>query len=104
MPATVACAIVHDDPPEVFIAEDIETLNWILALKLIAQCPGREVPEPIRTALRSAVLDEQWGRAVGLWMEFRPGAIDVYPSYELYRPEDVALGPEELQFSRLFLD
>ena len=30
MPATVACAIVHDDPPEVFIAEDIETLNWIL--------------------------------------------------------------------------
>lgn len=55
MPDIVACAIVHDDPPEVFIAEDIETLNWILALKL-------------------------------------------------YRPEDVALAHEELQFSRLFLD
>ena len=30
-------------PPEVFIAEDQDTLNWVLALRLIARTPGREL-------------------------------------------------------------
>lgn len=73
MPRSVACAVVREDPPQVFVAEDLETLNWVLALKLIARMPGREVPEALVQPLRAALLDEQWGEAVALWMRIRPG-------------------------------
>ncbi len=104
MPRSVACAVVREDPPQVFVAEDIETLNWVLALKLIARMPGREVPETMLEPLRIALLDEQWGDAVSLWMRVRPGEVDVYPSYDFHTPQDVALAAQELQFSPLFED
>ena len=104
MPRSIACAVVREDPPQVFVAEDIETLNWVLGLKLIARMPGREVPEDLLEPLRSALLDEQWGDAVTLWMQVRPGEVDVYPSYDFHTADDVALGPQELQFSPLFQD
>jgi hypothetical protein len=31
MSRLIACAVVRDDPPQVFVAEDLETLNWVLA-------------------------------------------------------------------------
>lgn len=43
MPRSVACAVVHDEPPTVFVAEDLETLNWVLALNLIARTRGSEI-------------------------------------------------------------
>ena len=104
MPKIVACAVVHDDPPEVFVAEDLETLNWVLALKLISKTPGRDVAPALRQRLRAAIQEEQWGEAVSLWMEVRPGNIDVYSSYDLHGPSDVALAAEELQFTPLFAD
>jgi hypothetical protein len=102
MPRVVACAVIHDDPPTVFVADDLDTLQWVLALKLIAQTPGSDIPEPLRDALRRAVVEEQWGEAVELWMSVNPGAIDVYPSYDLFTERDVALGPLEIQFTPLF--
>jgi hypothetical protein len=104
MPRSIACAVVHGDPPEVFTAEDLDTLHWVLALKLIARTRGRDVPSGLRENLRSALTEERWGDAVELWMQVDPEAIDVYPSFDLHRPDDVALGPEELQFSPLFVD
>ena len=102
MPRSVACAVVREDPPQVFVADDIETLNWVLALKLIASIPGSEVPEEVRRPLREALLDEQWGDAVSLWMQVRPGEVDVYPSHEFHTLDDVELAAQELQFSPLF--
>lgn len=81
MTRSVACAVVRDDPPEVFVAEDQETLNWVLALRLIARTPGHELPDGLREQLRDALREEQWGEAVELWMRNRP-EVDVYPSYE----------------------
>lgn len=104
MSKIVACAVVHADPPEVFVAEDLETLNWVLALKLIAPTPGTDIPAGLRERLREAVRAEQWGEAVSLWMEVHPGNIDVYSSYDLHGPPDVALAAEELQFTPLFRD
>jgi hypothetical protein len=104
MPRLVACAVVHDDPPQVFAAEDIDTLHWVLALRLIARTPGRELDPGLRGNLRAALAEERWGDAVELWMRLHPEAIDVYPSFDLHLPADVELGPEELQFSPLFGD
>ncbi len=87
-----------------FVAEDIETLNWVLALKLIARMPGPDVPKAVREPLRAALLGEQWGEAVSLWMSVRPGEVDVYPSYDFHTAADVALAAQELQFSPLFRD
>lgn len=104
MPRSVACAVVREEPPQVFVAEDIETLNWVLALKLIARMPWREVPEALLEPLRTALLDEQWGDAVSLWMRVRPGEVDVYPSFDFHTLDDVAFAAHELQFSPLFQD
>lgn len=104
MPRSVACAVVREDPPQVFLADDIETLNWVLALKLVARMPRSEVPVDVLEPLRTALLGEQWGDAVSLWMLVRPGEVDVYPSYDFHTPDDVAFAAEELQFSPLFQD
>jgi acyl-CoA synthetase (AMP-forming)/AMP-acid ligase II len=95
---------VRDNPPEVFVAEDLETLNWVLALRLIARTASRDVAEELRARLRAAVRDEKWGEAVEIWMQVRPGEIDVYPSFDFFTERDVRLASEELQFTPLFRD
>jgi hypothetical protein len=89
MPRAVACAVVRDDPPRAFIAEDQETLNWILALMLIAQTPSDDLPPELRDQLRATLTDGQWGAAVELWVQQRP-EVDVYSSFDLYTAQDVA--------------
>lgn len=103
MPQFVACAVVRDDPPQVFIAEHQEALNWVLALRLIARTPGQELPDDLREGLRQALRDEQWGAAVEMWMRNRP-EVDVYPSFELYTERDVEMAAHELEFTPLFQD
>ena len=103
MPRTVACAVIRDDPPEVLIAEDQETLNWVLALQVIARTPGSELPADLRERLRKALRNEQWGEAVVLWID-RHTEVDVYPSIDFYTARDVELASEELQFTPLFED
>ncbi len=96
-------AVVHGDPPEVFLADDQETLNWVLALKLIARSNAEQYSPGVREALRDALREEQWGTAVEIWMG-TGGTVDVYPSHELYDPADVELAAQELEFSPLFRD
>jgi hypothetical protein len=103
VPRSVACAVVRDDPPQVFIAEDQETLNWVLALRLIAQTPSHELGEDLRDDLRRALREERWGEAVELWMEDRP-EVDVYPGFDFFGRQDVELAAQELEFSPLFRD
>ena len=57
MPSVIACAVVRDDPPTVITAEDLETLNWVLALRLIATTPGRQLPVDLRDELRLALAE-----------------------------------------------
>jgi hypothetical protein len=100
----VAVAIVRSDPPQVFIAEDQETLNWVLALKLIAATPGDRFNEGLRDVFRDALLEERWGDAVLRWIEHNDVAVDVYSSETLYEPTDVDMAADELQFTPLFRD
>ena len=104
MGAVVACAVVRDDPPRVFVAEDIETLNWVLACQLVAATPGRDLPAGERAALRQALREERWGDAVFAFIARTGTAVDVYESTELHLVADAAIGPLELQLTPLFTD
>jgi hypothetical protein len=102
MTKTVATAIVHGLPPEVFVADDEETLHWILAIHLVANQDPETLSRQQRTELRRSLLEERWADAVVLWMEVNDTIVDFYSSTTLYEAADVELGPVELQFQRLF--
>jgi plasmid stability protein len=87
----------------VFVADTQETLNWVLALKLIARTPGNSLPDELRTRLRAALSEERWGDAVETWIAHH-SEIDIYPSFEFHLTRDVELGAQELQFTPLFAD
>ena len=104
MSALVACAVVRDDPPRVFVAENLATLNWVLACQLVAKTPGRDLPAGERESLRTALTEERWGDAVFAFIARTGVAVDVYESTELHLAADAAVGPLELQLTPLFSD
>ncbi len=99
----VACAVVHDDPPLLFLAEDLEVLHRTLALDLVARAYPKRVREGERRALRSALLEERWGDAVLGWMRHTGIAVDVYTE-RVATAGDVPtdLIGAQLQFTPLF--
>jgi uncharacterized membrane protein len=104
MGAVVACAVVRDDPPRVFVAEDMDTLHWVLACQLVATTPGRELPPGERESLRQALREQRWGDAVFAFIARTGTAVDVYESTELHAAAEAAVGPLELQLTPLFAD
>ena len=102
MPRVVAHAVVREDPPRVFIANDEATLNWVLAIRLVAESPLGYFSEYVRSQLRKAIMQERWGDAVQLWVERSGIAVDFYPSTELFMASDVAMSEVEVQFTTLF--
>lgn len=104
MPRIVSVAIVNESPPSVFIAEDMDTMNWVLALKLVARTRAEDVSSNLRVLLREALLEERWADAVFLWMEEMEVAVDIYASEDLFTARDVEFAPTELQFTPLFRD
>lgn len=104
MPRVVAYAVVREEPPQVFVADDVDTLHWVLALHLVAATDPRALSSEDVVALRASLLDERWSDAVLLWMSATSTVVDVYPSHDLYEADDVDLGPAELQFRPLFRD
>ena len=104
MSAVVACAVVRDDPPRVFVAEDLATLNWVLACQLVATTPGADLTAGERDALRRALREERWGDAVFALISRTGVAVDVYESTELHAAGEADVGPLELQLTPLFTD
>lgn len=104
MPRVVSVAIVNEIPPSVFIAEDMETINWVLALRLVARTRADEIDADLRELLREALLEERWADAVVLWMEEMEVDVDIYASEDLFTARDVEFASTELQFTPLFRD
>lgn len=104
MPRIVSVAIVNEIPPSVFIAEDMETMNWVLALRLVARTRADEIDADLRELLREALLEERWADAVVLWMEEMEVDVDIYASEDLFTARDVEFASTELQFTPLFRD
>ena len=100
----VSYAVVRTDPPQVYLADDIETLQWVLALKVVARTRAATISAPDADVIRSALRDERWADAVIEWIDVTGQPIDVYPSIEVHEARHVAMGPAELEFTPLFRD
>ncbi|MDH3260469.1 MAG: hypothetical protein OEM81_03445 [Acidimicrobiia bacterium] len=102
----VAYAVVRFDAPSVYLAEDIDVLQRLLALELVADTDPALLTSKGADELRRALLDERWGDAVVTWMELSGVAVDVYTFLPVYGSEELPseLIGAQLQFKRLFRD
>lgn len=98
----MSIAVLHGDPPDVFVASDLPTLHRLLALEVVARCVPKELPVEIVQLVRQALMEERWGDAVEAWMRTNDERLDVYESWDLVEPDDVELTQAELQFRPLF--
>jgi phosphoenolpyruvate carboxylase len=74
-----AYAVVRDEDPRVFLAENATVLSRVLALQVVAQLPATSVRSPARLEeMRAALLQERWGDALIAWIEETDTPVDVY--------------------------
>lgn len=103
----VAYAVVHSDPPDVYIATDADVLTRVIALEVIVRTPVAELRDPNSAAIiRSALLAEEWSTALGEWIDQTGTVVDAYPDEHIWTDDDldeerVAL---EIRVSPLFRD
>lgn len=104
--AGVAYAVVQDEPPSVFLAEDIDVLHRVLAVELVARTRASDLAPEERDELRAALLDERWADAVGLWMGHLGVVVDVYTHLHIHSEDELPadLVGAQLQFAPLFRD
>ncbi len=102
----VAYAVVRNDPPEVYLAEDVDVLQRVLALELVADSDPALLSSDEAHALRTALLEERWSDAVLGWMKLSEVAVDVYTFLPVYGAEELPseLIGAQIQFRRLFRD
>ncbi len=102
--ASVAYAVVRQDPPEVFVAEDVEVLHRVLALELVGRTPSSDLGSDQCATLRQALLEERWADAVVQWMRLRGVAVDVYTHLHVYTDQDAPaeLVGAQMQFAPIF--
>lgn len=103
---SVAYAVVHDTPPKVYLASDIDVLQRVLALEVVARSDPGLIDEGTRDAMRQALLDERWDEAVLEWMAISGVVIDVYTHLPIFTGSDLPADMigAQLQFTRLFRD
>ncbi|MDG1198741.1 MAG: hypothetical protein P8R36_04465 [Actinomycetota bacterium] len=100
----VAYAVVRSEPPEVFLATDVEVLHRVLAAELVARAASGTFDMNELTELREALLEERWGDAVSRWIACSGIEVDVYTHLHVYSSEDLPpdLIGAQIQFSPLF--
>jgi len=102
---TVAYAVVHTEPPSIFLADDIDVLHRVLALEVVARTDPTLLG-PAAGGVRESLLEERWGDAVVTWIRVVGTGIDVYDGKSVYTSDDLPadLIGAQLQFTRLFGD
>jgi hypothetical protein len=101
----LAYAVVHEDPPLVLAADDLDVLQRVIALRVVANTPGATFPFGAAERLREALLEERWGDAVAQWIGHTGVAVDVYDDLVVWTGSMIGepeLGSVELQFAPLF--
>ena len=96
MTDTVAYAVVHTEPPSIFLADDIDVLHRVLALEVVARTDPAMLGANAGS-ICDALLKERWGDAVVAWIQALGTGIDVYDGKSIYTADD--LPAEFLGFS-----
>jgi hypothetical protein len=106
MAQLLAYAVIRHDPPGVFVAEDLDVLHWVLAIKLVAQTSAAEISPAQARSLRRALVEERWGDAVAEWIDITGVPVDVYDDLPLWTSLEVSADTAvpELQFTPLFAE
>lgn len=101
--ASVAYAVVHTEPPSIFLADDIELLHRVLALEVVARTDPALLGDTV-AGVREALLEERWGDATVAWIRGTGTGIDVYDGKSVYSDDDLPADMigAQLQFTRLF--
>jgi hypothetical protein len=102
---SLAYAVLHTDPPEVYAAEDVDLLHRVIALHVVARTPARTMPTEVAERLRAALLGERWADAVTEWIGVAGVPLDVYPDgLKVWAPSDIdeEIAGMRLQFTPLF--
>jgi hypothetical protein len=103
----VAYAVVHGDPPDVYIAESPEVLTRVIVLEVVARTASSDLRDSAGAhRIRTALLDEEWAVALAEWIEQTGTVVDAYPDEHIWTARD--LDEErfglELQVAPLFRD
>jgi hypothetical protein len=103
--ASVAYAVVHTEPPSIFLADNIDLLHRVLALEVVARTDPTLLAEGA-DAIRAALLEERWGDATVAWIRGTGTGIDVYDGKSVYTDDDLPaeMIGAQLQFTRLFAE
>ena len=101
--AAVATAVVHTEPPLVYLADDLDTLHRVLALEVVARTDAA-ILNGKAAEIRESLLSERWGDAVVTWIRETGTGVDVYSSSSIYTSDDLPpdLIGAQLQFAALF--
>ena len=100
----VAYAVVRSEPPQVFLATDVDVLHRVLATELVARTPTNALADGATESVRAALLDERWGDAVLAWIDVMGVEVDVYTHLHVYTENDLPadLIGAQIQFAPLF--
>ena len=60
----VAYAVVRSEPPQVFLADDVDVLHRVLASELVARTPADVLSAAETEGVKEALLHERWGDPV----------------------------------------
>lgn len=105
--ARIAFAVVHDDPPNVYVAENADVLSRVLALELVARTPAARVSNEARLErMRAALLEERWADALVDWIDETDRVVDAYPDELTWTDArlDLEQASLEIRMAPLFSD
>lgn len=106
LPRVVYAVVRHmdEDPPEVLLGANEESIGHALALDVIATTPPERLGGHLE-AIRNALIERRWADALVIWMEATNSVVDVYPDEPVLTSaiyeETIEL---ELQFKPIFRD
>lgn len=107
-PPAGAFAIIRQQEPQIFLAEDAAVLDRVLALHIVAQLSSAQVSSPARLEeMRSALLEERWADALAAWIEETGVPVDVYderPPVWTAQQLDAEQASMEIRLAPLFKD
>lgn len=70
-------------PQMSIVAKSVPVLERLLAIRIAGSLKPEDVETEVLEKLKRALIDEQFGEAVKLWIDVTGVVVDVYPDEEL---------------------